>query len=109
MRETWVPIFSRIVDSSLWGEPDFVVKVFITMLALKERDHVVRMSAYAIGERAKKTEKEVLEALSILASEDKRRLEPQPFDGRRIEKVEGGWLILNGAGVVFFSYSFISS
>lgn len=93
---TWAPLFSKIVDSSLWCEPDFVVKVFITMLAKKDADHVVRGSAFNIASWAKKTEKEALEALRVLSSPDTRRLEPQPFDGRRIERVEGGWLVLNG-------------
>lgn len=93
----YTPIFSKIVDSSLWCEPDNVVKIFLTMLAKKDKDNVVRGSAFNISQWAKKTEQEVLEALKILASPDTRRLEPQPFDGRRIEKVEDGWMILNGA------------
>lgn len=94
--DSWSPIFSRIVDSSLWSEYDFVVKVFLTMLAKKDRDNVVRGSAYNISQWAKKTEAETLEALRILAAPDTRRLEPQPHEGRRIERVDGGWLILNG-------------
>lgn len=93
---TWAPLFSKIVDSSLWCEPDFVVKVFITMLAKKDADHIVRGSAFNIASWARKTEKEALEALRVLSSPDTRRLEPQPFEGRRIEKVPEGWLVLNG-------------
>ena len=93
---TWTPLFSKVVDSSVWDEPDFVCKIFITMLAKKDADQVVRGTAYMIGRWARKTEKEVLEALRVLSSPDKKRLEPQPHEGRRIEKVEGGWLILNG-------------
>jgi len=93
---TWAPLFSKIVDSSLWCEPDFVVKVFITMMAKKDADHIVRGSAFNIASWARKTEKETLEALRILSSPDTRRLEPQPFEGRRIERVEDGWLVLNG-------------
>lgn len=93
---TWAPLFSKIVDSSIWLEPDFVVKVFITMLAKKDADQVVRGSAFNISQWAKKTEAETLKALKILAAPDSRRLEPQPFEGRRIEKVADGWLILNG-------------
>lgn len=93
---TWSPLFSKIVDSSLWREEDLVVKIFLTLLAKKDFDHVVRATAFMIGEWAKKTEGEALEALRILSSPDTKRLEPQPFEGRRIEKVEGGWLILNG-------------
>ena len=92
----YTPIFSKIVDSSLWSEPDFVVKIYLTMLAKKDRDQVVRGTAYNIASWAKKTEQEVLTALKILSSPDKRRLEPQPHEGRRIERVEDGWLILNG-------------
>lgn len=94
--KTWCPLWSGIVDSSIWREPDYVLKVFLTMLALKDADHIVRMTAYQLSERAKKTELEVLDALKILSSPDKRRIEKQEFDGRRIKLVEEGWLILNG-------------
>lgn len=66
------------------------------MLAKRNADNIVRGSAYQIGTWARKTEAETLEALKVLSSPDTKRLEPQKFEGRRIEKVEGGWLILNG-------------
>lgn len=93
---TWAPLFSRIVDSSLWLEPDYVVKVFLTMMAKKDADMVVRGSAFNISQWAKKSEQETLDALKILSSPDTKRIEPQPFEGRRIQRVEDGWLILNG-------------
>lgn len=93
---TWTPLFSKIVDSSIWTEPDYVIKVFLTMLALKDADQIVRYNAFGLAQRAHKTEKEVLDALKILSSPDKKRIEPQPYDGRRIQKADGGWLILNG-------------
>jgi len=95
--DTFAPLFQRIVDSSLWDEPDYVVKVFLTMLAKKDADHVVRGSAYNISKWSRKTEEEVIKALKVLSSPDKKRLEPQPHDGRRIQKVDDGWLVLNGA------------
>lgn len=97
---TWTPVFSKIVDSSLWAEPDHVCKVFITMLALKDADQVVRHNAYAIARKCWPAdlngEAQVLAAFKILSSPDTRRLEPQPYGGRRIEKTPDGWLILNG-------------
>ncbi len=97
---TWTPLFSKIVDSSIWAEPDFVVKVFLTMLALKDADQVVRYNAFAIARKCWPSdgggEAKVLDALKVLSSRDKRRIEKQPFDGRRIERVEDGWLLLNG-------------
>lgn len=92
---TWVPLWSGTVESSLWDEEDLVVKVFLTMLAVKDADHIVRFNAYQLGRKARKTEIEVLEALKILSSPDTKRIGPQDFDGRRIEAVEDGWLILN--------------
>jgi len=91
------PIWSTITDSSLWCEPDHVVKVFITMLAKKDLDDIVRGSAFNIAQWAKKTEAETLDALKVLSSPDTRRIEPQPNEGRRIERVSEGWLVLNGA------------
>ena len=93
---TWTPLWSKIVDSSIWSEPDTVRIVFVTMLAKKDSDHVVRATAFNIAKWANKTEEEVLKALKVLSSPDKKRLEPQPHEGRRIEKVEDGWLMLNG-------------
>ena len=63
---SWAPLWSGIVDSSIWDEPDYVVKVFLTMMALKDSDHIVRLTAYQISKRAKKDELEVLDALKIL-------------------------------------------
>lgn len=94
--DTWTPLWSGIVDSSLWCEADNVCKVFVTMLAKKDSDHVCRHNAFNLGKFTGKHEDEVLRCLEVLAAPDTKRIEPQPFDGRRIEKVEDGWLILNG-------------
>lgn len=93
---SWTPLWSGIVESSLWDEPDPVIKVFITMLAIKDSDHVCRATAYQLAKKTGKTEVEVLDALKVLSSPDTRRHEHQDFEGRRIEAVEEGWLILNG-------------
>ncbi len=93
---SWAPLWNGIVNSSIWDEPDYVIKIFLTMLALKDMDHVVRFNPYQIGKLAKKTEQEVLDAIRILSSPDTRRIEKQEFEGRRIQMVEEGWLVLNG-------------
>lgn len=96
MSQSWCPLFSTIVDSSIWEEDDVTVKIFLTLLAKKGSDHIVRGTAFNIGRWARKTEAEAIRALKILSEPDTKRLEPQPYDGRRIERVEGGWLVLNG-------------
>lgn len=93
---TWTPLWSGIVESSLWEESGDVVKVFMTLLARKDADHVCRLTAYKIHKLCNIDELEVLDILKVLASPDKRRKEQQEFEGRRIKAVEDGWLILNG-------------
>jgi hypothetical protein len=99
----YTPLFSKIVDSSLWSEPDHVVKMFVTMLALKDQDFVVRWTAFALGKKCWPqdlaegvAERRAMDALKILSEPDTSRIEPQPFDGRRIERVMDGYKILNG-------------
>jgi hypothetical protein len=93
---TWAPLWSGVVDSSLWELPDWVIKIFITMMALKDADHIVRMTPYQIARRSLKTEDEVMEALKMLCAPDKKRKEKQEYEGRRVRMVEDGWLIING-------------
>jgi hypothetical protein len=92
----FAPLMSQIVDSSLWREEYYVRILFTTMLAKKDSDHVVRATPYNLHLWANITQEECLEGLKILESPDKKRLDWQEHDGRRIEKVEGGWLVLNG-------------
>ena len=103
MISTWAPLWSPIVDSSLWEENGDVVKVFMTMLATKDSLHICELDAYRIANRCHFKTKDggvdelrVLDILKLLASPDKRRQSKQEFEGRRIKAVEGGWLILNG-------------
>ncbi len=94
--KSWSPLWSVIVDSSLWDEPDWIVKIFVTMLAKKDSDHIYRGTAYQLHKDSRKTEVEVLEALKVLSSPDTLRQEAQPYEGRRVKAVPEGWLILNG-------------
>lgn len=93
---TFAPLFQKILDSSIWSEPYHVRILWTAMLALKDSDHVVRYSPYQLHRRANITQKEVMDALKILSSPDTIRSDPQPYQGRRIEKVEDGWLVING-------------
>jgi uncharacterized phage protein (TIGR02220 family) len=93
---TWTPIWNKLPDSSIWLESKEVKILFVTMLALKDRDHVVRLNAFELSRKSNLTEQEVIDALEVLKSPDTKRLEPQEYEGRRIERVEDGWLILNG-------------
>jgi hypothetical protein len=94
--KSWTPLWSGLVDSSIWDEDDEVFRVFMAMLSLKDQDHVVRLSPYQLSRRIRRSEQDVLKALVVLSSPDTKRMEPQEFEGRRIEQTEEGWKILNG-------------
>ena len=88
-------MWSTIVGSSLWDEDDSVIKIFLTMMALKDADDVYRGDAYQLGKDSRKGEREALRAWVVLSGPDTKKETPQANEGRRIKAVEGGWLILN--------------
>ena len=100
---TWAPIFSQLPESTLWEEPLAVRVLFMTMLSIKDPDHVVRMPFRRLCKKAnlakdpEENARLVQEALDVLLRPDGRSIEHQEFQGRRVEVVEGeGWLVLNG-------------
>lgn len=93
---SFAPLMSEITDSSVWEEPYHVRILWLTMLARKQSDHVVYSDTYKLRKWSNlNTVDEVEDALRILSSPDSRR-PGQEYDGRRIEKVEDGWKVLNG-------------
>jgi hypothetical protein len=83
------------VDSSIWEEPDHVLRVFIALMSLKDSTHMVSLDAYKLARRIHMPLDKVSDALGVLASPDTRR-SGQEFEGRRIRAVEGGWEVING-------------
>jgi hypothetical protein len=89
-------LFSRIIASSIWNEDVYTKVVWITLLAMKGRDQIVESSLGGLATLARISMDECVKAVGILESPD-----PDDSsgvaDGRRIERVQGGWLIINGA------------
>ena len=90
----YTKLFSDILASSIWDEPDTVRIVWITMLAMADRDGIVGAAIPGLAHLARVSREDCEKALTIL-------LEPDPHsrtkdqDGRRIEVVDGGWRIIN--------------
>jgi len=95
---------SGITDSSIWSEPYFVRVVWVTMLAMANAEGRVNASLPGLQRRANVTEEECVKALDVFMAPDPYSRTPDN-DGRRIEKVDGGWLILNHAKYREFTYS----
>jgi hypothetical protein len=87
-------LFSSIVLSSIWSEDDKTRLVWITLLALSNADGYVSASLPGLASTARVSIPDCECALQKLAA-------PDPYsrnkdhEGRRIEAVDGGWLILN--------------
>jgi hypothetical protein len=88
-------LFSKIVQSSVWLESLPTRIVWITFLAVKDRDGFCEMAAIGnVARTAGVTLAEAQEAVKALESPDNESGDPA-HEGRRIERVEGGWMVLN--------------
>lgn len=87
-------LFAKILDSSIWLEDDATRIVWITLLAAMDQDGYAAFSAVGnLANRARVTMEQAEEAVRVLESPD--RFNPnQAHEGRRIERVPGGFLVL---------------
>jgi hypothetical protein len=85
---------SGIVNSSIWSEPPSTRVLWITILAMVDRDGFVSCSIPGLIRAANINSDEFEKGIKTLESPDGYSRTPD-FDGRRIEKVEGGWMVLN--------------
>ena len=83
-----------IIFSTIWREPHTTVRVWITMLAMKNRRGEVLASVPGLADVARVTIAECAAALATFQEPDEYS-RTQDNDGRRIERIEGGWLVLN--------------
>ena len=87
-------LFSEIITSSIWSEDDKTRIVWVTMLASCDAQGIVRASVSGLAHIARVNKESCLRALEVLSSPDSDSRSPE-FEGRRITKVDGGWIILN--------------
>lgn len=95
MSEQFSLLWGKILNSSLWVQGSKETRlVWITMLAMKDSEGVVRAAVVGLADRAKVTVDECRKALNVLLSpdpEDTSKVE----EGRRIREVPGGWQLIN--------------
>jgi hypothetical protein len=91
---TYTKLFSDILASSIWNEPDSVRIVWITMLALSDRDGIVGASVPGLAHLARQPLEATAAALEVLSAPDPYS-RTKDHDGRRISAIDGGWQILN--------------
>jgi hypothetical protein len=92
----YTKLFGSIVASTIWREDDKTRIVWITLLALSDKDGYVAGSIPGLADLARVSVAECEQALEKLQQPDKYSRSPE-HDGRRLEVVDGGWFILNRA------------
>ncbi len=90
----YTKLFSSIVTSTIWREPDHVRLVWVTMLALSDRFGVVEASIPGLADMARVSRKDCEDALRVLADADPDS-RTKEAGGRRIEATDGGWKLIN--------------
>lgn len=90
----YTKLFSSILDSTIWQQPPHVKIVWITMLAMKDQDGIVEASVPGLAIRAGVDRSQCEQALAILMAPDPDS-RSEEREGRRIEKVPGGWRLIN--------------
>lgn len=100
----FVKIDSGILDSSLWSESAITRVVFITFTTKCNRDGFVSSSYSGMLRAANVPKEDFDKAIKILESPDADSKDPAN-EGRRIQKVDGGWMVLNYTKYREYDYS----
>ena len=88
-------LFTKILDSSIWLESDTTRLVWLTLLAAMDQDGFCEFASVKnLAHRAVVSLDKCKEAVEILESPDPDSADPDN-DGRRIERIPGGWLVIN--------------
>ena len=93
---SYTKLFSSIVTSTIWTEDAKTCKVWVTMLAIANKHGEVQASIPGLAQIAGLPLDDTEAAIEKFLSPDKYSRTPDD-QGRRIEKIEGGWLLLNHA------------
>ena len=94
MPDSFAYLSSSIVRSTIWDESSDVRVLFITMLALKDKDGCVWASIPGLAHEARVPVSVVEKALQIFMSPD-HYSRTSDEEGRRLEVIDGGWRFVN--------------
>lgn len=92
----YTKLFNSIITSTIWTEDDKTRLVWITMLALADRNGEVQGSIPGLARLAGVSTEATEIAIGKFLSPDKHS-RTKDDEGRRIEEIDGGWHLLNHA------------
>jgi hypothetical protein len=92
----YTKLFSSILASTIWRADDQTRIVWITLLAMADRDGLIEASLPGVADFARVSLTDCARALAHLSSPDPYSRSPDA-DGRRIVATDGGWRLINHA------------
>ena len=92
----YTKLFGSILHSTIWETSVSTRIVWVTMLALSDKDGRVMASVPGLARAALVSRAECEAALEYLLAPDPDSRTPD-YEGRRIEEIDGGWFLLNHA------------
>lgn len=90
----YTKLFHSILASTIWRADDQTRIVWITLLAMADKQGVAEASIPGLADLARVSIPDCQRALEALSSPDEWSRSTE-VDGRRIEPVEGGWRLIN--------------
>src|SRR4030095_228087 len=91
----YTKLFDSLIMSTIWRADDKTRLVFITMLALRNRNHQIMASIPGLADAAHVSVDECRQAIAKLLAPDPDS-RSKDLDGARIVEVDGGWELVNG-------------
>lgn len=88
-------LFTKILDSSIWLEPTATRLIWLTFIAAMDEDGFAEFASVRnLAHRARIELDDTIAAVACLEAPDADSSD-KDNDGRRIERVPGGWMVLN--------------
>jgi hypothetical protein len=94
--KTYTKLFASIVTSTIWMEDDQTRIVWITMLAIADKNGEIHASIPGLARVAAVPVEAVTRAIEKFLGPDQHS-RTKDDDGRRICEIDGGWILLNHA------------
>ncbi len=92
----YTKLFSSMIHSTVWREADHVRIVWVTLMAMADLNGEIEASVPGLADAARVTVENCQDALRRLSAVDPYSRSKE-HEGRRIESIDGGWVILNYA------------
>lgn len=90
----YTKLFNSIIASTIWRESKETKIVWITLLAMANAEGRVDASVPGLADLARVSVEECAGAIMVLCAPDEWSRSKE-HDGRRIQPIDGGWMILN--------------